>query len=72
MTEYRHVRSIMQYGLLPGGVSTAGNEQRDMNHFLPIYGLLVSYEYIRPTANVILVLSKATLESIPSSWKILA
>ena len=50
MTEYRHVRSIMQYGLLPGGVSTAGNKQRNMNHFLPIDGLLVSYEHIRPTA----------------------
>ena len=54
----------MQYGLLPGGVSTAGNKQRNMNHFLPIDGLLVSYEHIRPTANVILVLSKA-LEKHP-------
>ena len=45
MTEYRHVRSIKQYGLLPGGVSTAGNKQRNMNHFLPIDGLLVSYEH---------------------------
>ena len=65
MTEYRHVRSIKQYGLLPGGVSTAGNKQRNMNQFLPIDGLLVSYEHIRPTANVILVLSKATLEKHP-------
>ena len=36
-----------------------------MNHFLPIDGLLVSYERIRPTANVALVLSKATLEQHP-------
>ena len=72
MTEYRHIRSILQYGLLPGGGSTAGNEQRNMNHFLPIDGLLVSYEHIRPTANVALVLFKATLESIQSSWKTLA
>ena len=36
MTEYRHIRSIQQYGLLPGGGNTAGNKQRNMNHFLPI------------------------------------
>ena len=65
MTEYRHIRSIQQYGLLPGGGNTAGNKQRNMNHFLPIDGLLVSYEHIRPTANVALVLSKATLEQHP-------
>ena len=65
MTEYRHVRSIQQYGLLPGGGNTAGNKQRNMNHFLPIDGLLVSYEHIRPTANVALVLSKTTLEKHP-------
>ena len=65
MTEYRHIRSILQYGLLPGGGSTRGNKQRNMNHFLPIDGLLVSYEHIRPTANVALVLSKATLEKHP-------
>ena len=64
MTEYRHVRSI-QHGLLPGGGNTAGNKQRNMNHFLPIDGLLVSYEHIRPTANVALVLSKTTLEKHP-------
>ena len=63
MTEYRHVRSIQQYGLLPGGGT--GNKQRNMNHFLPIDGLLVSYEHIRPTANVALILSKATLEKHP-------
>ena len=65
MTEYRHIRSIQQYGLLPGGGNIAGNNQRNMNHFLPIDGLLVSYEHIRPTANVALVLSKATLEQHP-------
>ena len=65
MTEYRHIRSIQQYGLLPGGGNIAGNKQRNMNHFLPIDGLLVSYEHIRPTANVALVLSKATLEQHP-------
>ena len=64
MTEYRHVRSIQQYGLLPGGGNIVG-KQRDMNHFLPIDGLMVSYEHIRPTAHVILVLSKATLEQRP-------
>ena len=64
MTEYRHIRSI-QHGLLPGGGNIAGNKQRNMNHFLPIDGLLVSYEHIRPTANVVLVLSKATLEQHP-------
>ena len=63
MTEYRHIRSIKQYGLLPGGGD--GSKQRDMNHFLPIDGLIVSYEHIRPTANVALVLSKATLEQHP-------
>ena len=36
-----------------------------MNHFLPIDGLLVSHEHIRPTANVALILSKATLEQHP-------
>ena len=65
MTEYRRVRSIQQYGLLCGGGNTAGNKQRNMNHFLPIDGLLVSYEHIRPTANVALVLSKTTLEKHP-------
>ena len=65
MTEYRHVRSIQQYGLLTGGGNTAGNKQRNMNHFLPIDGLLVSYEHIRPTANVALVLSKTMLEKHP-------
>ena len=65
MTEYRHIRSIQQYGLLPGGGNTASNKQHNMNHFLPIDGLLVSYEHIRPTANVALVLSKSTLEQHP-------
>ena len=65
MTEYRHIRSILQYGLLPGGGNAAGSKQRNMNHFLPIDGLLVSHEHIRPTANVVLVLSKATLEKHP-------
>ena len=46
MTEYRHLRSILQYGLLPGGGNIAGNKQRNMNHFLPINGLLLSHEHI--------------------------
>ena len=73
MTEYRHVRSIQQYGLLPGGGNTAGNKQRNMNHFLPIDGLLVSYEHIRPTALMwrSFCLSQRW-NSIQSSWKILA
>ena len=65
MTEYRYVRSIQQYGLLPGGSNTDSNKQRNMNHFLPINELFVSYEHIRPTANVALVLSKTTLEKHP-------
>ena len=65
MTEYRHLRSIWQHGLLPGGGNVVGSKQRDMNHFLPINGLLLSHEHIRPTANVILVLSKTTLEQHP-------
>ena len=65
MTEYRHLRSILQYGLLPGGGNIAGNKRRNMNHFLPINGLLLSHEHIRSTANVVLVLSKATLEQHP-------
>ena len=36
-----------------------------MNHFLPINGLLLSHEHIRPTAKVVLVLSTATLEQHP-------
>ena len=65
MTEYRHLRSILQYGLLRGGGNVVGNEQRDVNHFLPFNGLLLSHEHLRPTANVVVVLSKATLEQRP-------
>ena len=65
MTERRRIRSILQCGLLPGGGNAVGNKQRNMNHFLPIDGLFVSYEHIRPTANVALVLSKTTLEQHP-------
>ena len=54
--------SFLEAATLP---AISGNKQRNMNHFLPIDGLLVSYEHIRPTANVALVLSKATLEKHP-------
>ena len=64
MTEYRHLRSIWQYGLLPGGGDVVGSKQRDMNH-LPINGLLLSHEHVRPTANAILVLLKTTVEQRP-------
>ena len=40
-----------------------GTKQRNMNHFLSIGSLLLAHEHIRPTANVALVLSKATLET---------
>ena len=36
-----------------------------MSHLLPIDALLLAREHIRPTANVALVLSKATLEKNP-------
>ena len=65
MTEYRHLRSILQYGVLPGGGNITGNKQRNMNHFIPINGLLLSHEHIRQTANVVLVKSKTTLEQHP-------
>ena len=61
MTEFRHLKSIFQNGLLPGGGNTPGAELRNVNHFLPINALLLKHERVRPTANVALVLSKATL-----------
>ena len=63
LQEFRHLRSIIQHGLLPGGGNIAGTKQRNMNHFLSIDSLLLAHEHIRPTANVALVLSKATLET---------
>ena len=48
MTECRHLRSILQCGLLPGGGDIAGNKQRNMNHFIPINGLLLSHEHAHP------------------------
>ena len=62
-TEFRHLRLIVQHGLLPRGGNIAGTKQRNMNHFPSIDSLLLDHEHIRPTTNVALVLSKATLET---------
>ena len=65
MTEFRNLKSIVKHGLLPGGGNVSGTKQRNVNNFLPIDALLLAHEQIRPTANVALVLSKATLEKNP-------
>ena len=45
MTEFRHLKSIFQNGLLCQGGNTSETKLRNMNHFLPIDALLLSQEH---------------------------